>query len=81
MKSAVVRDPLRGLSQRSNEVKITERAFRLELSLQHRPDAILNIGGLLPDAKPEHQYVISFFELSCNERRTRILIKMKSTNF
>ena len=33
-------------AQRSNEVKITERAFRLELSLQHRPDAILNLGGL-----------------------------------
>ena len=33
--------------QRSNEVKITERAVRLELSLQHRPDAILNLGGLL----------------------------------
>ena len=32
--------------QRSNEVKITERAVRLELSLQHRPDAILNLGGL-----------------------------------
>ena len=34
------------LIQRSNEVKITERAVRLELSLQHRPDAILNLGGL-----------------------------------
>ena len=34
------------LVQRSNEVKITERAVRLELSLQHRPDAILNLGGL-----------------------------------
>ena len=34
-------------TQRSNEVKITERAVRLELSLQHRPDAILNLGGLL----------------------------------
>ena len=33
--------------KRSNEVKITERAVRLELSLQHRPDAILNLGGLL----------------------------------
>ena len=32
--------------KRSNEVKITERAVRLELSLQHRPDAILNLGGL-----------------------------------
>ena len=35
------------LYKRSNEVKITERAVRLELSLQHRPDAILNLGGLL----------------------------------
>ena len=32
--------------KRSNEVNITERAVRLELSLQHRPDAILNLGGL-----------------------------------
>ena len=35
------------ISKRSNEVKITERAVKLELSLQHRPDAILNLGGLL----------------------------------
>ena len=35
------------LVQRSNEVKITERAVKLELNLQHRPDAILKLGGLL----------------------------------
>ena len=35
--------------KRSNEVKITERAVRLELSLHHRPDAILNLGGLFGD--------------------------------
>ena len=39
--------PLR--TKRSNEVKITERAVRLELSLQHRPDAILNLGGLFSE--------------------------------
>ena len=39
--------PVLNWLQRSNKVKITERAVKLELSLQHRPDAILNLGGLL----------------------------------
>ena len=40
-----------GCFERSNEVRITERAVRLVLSLQHRPDAILNLGGLLVKRK------------------------------
>ena len=35
----------------------------------------------LPDAKPEHQYVISFFELSYNECTLNILIIIYNSNF
>ena len=45
--TSLMKGPFRKIfRERSNEVKITERAVRLELSLQHRPDAILNLGGL-----------------------------------
>ena len=50
--------------QRSNEVKITERAVRLELSLQHRPDAILNLGDLFHALKNKNKRQMNaiFFE-------------------
>ena len=50
--------------KRSNEVKITERAVRLELSLQHRPDAILNLGGLLGHLEIKKKLKTEFFDYS-----------------